>query len=40
MTGVAFVWFFMYLILAFGLITVVEANWPDSMVGRAFGVIF
>jgi hypothetical protein len=39
MSAVTFVYFFAYFILALGLMTVVEANFPDSWVGRAFGVL-
>lgn len=40
MAAVSFLWFFSMLILSMGLVTVVEANWPDSFVGRTFGVLF
>lgn len=40
MTGIGFVWFLANLILAAALIRTVEYTWPDSVFGRALGVIF
>lgn len=40
MIAVSFAWFFLMLTLAMGLVTFVQSTWPDSVVGRAFGVIY
>lgn len=40
MTGIGFIWFLANLILAASLIRVIEYKWPDSVPGRALGVIF
>lgn len=40
MIAVGFLWFFAMLTLSFAVITAVQANFPDTVVGRTFGVIF
>lgn len=39
MNGIGFIWFLANLILALSAIRFVELTWPDSMAGRALGVI-